>query len=99
MYQSLLSANIPPGNPRGFAKDPNPADRDLYKPKFPPGPGICSKKCTFPKLYLIIVLILLAILSRFVLVVDSMYRNRLRKIVVSTQIARDFCYLIKNTDT
>ena len=35
-------------------------------------------------------MILLAILSRFVLVVDSMYRNRVRKIVVSTQIVRDF---------
>ena len=33
-------------------------------------------------------MILLAILSHFVLVVDSMYRNRVRKIVVSTQIVR-----------
>ena len=35
-------------------------------------------------------MILLAIISRFALVVDSMYRNRVRKIVVSTQIVRDF---------
>ena len=35
-------------------------------------------------------MILFAILSRFVLVVDSMYRNRVRKIVVSTQIVKDF---------
>ena len=42
-----------------------------------------------------ILMILLAILSRFVLVVDSMYRNRVRKIVVSTQIVRYFCCLIK----
>ena len=38
---------------------------------------------------------LLAILGRFALVVDSMYRNRARKIVVSTQIVRDFCCLMK----
>ena len=40
-------------------------------------------------------MILLVILSRFVLAVDSMYINRVRKIVVSTQIVRDFCCLIK----
>ena len=31
-------------------------------------------------------MIMLAILSRFVLAVDSMYRNRVRKIVVSTRL-------------
>ena len=40
-------------------------------------------------------MILLAILSRFVLAVDSMYKNRARKIVVSTPIVRDFCCLMK----
>ena len=35
-------------------------------------------------------MILLAILGRFVIVVDSMYRNSVRKIVVSSQIVRDF---------
>ena len=40
-------------------------------------------------------MILLAILGCFVLVVDSMYGNRVRKIVVPTQILRDFCCLIK----
>ena len=43
LHQSIPSTNIPPGNPRGFAKDPIPAGRDLYKPKFPQGPGICTK--------------------------------------------------------
>ena len=28
----------PKDNSRGFAKDPNPAGRDLHKPKFPQGP-------------------------------------------------------------
>ena len=40
-------------------------------------------------------MIFLAILSRFVLVVDSMYRNRVRKIMLSSQIVRDFCCLMK----
>ena len=38
-------------------------------------------------------MILSAILSHFVSVVDSMYRNRVRKIVASTQIVREFCCL------
>ena len=33
----------PPGNPQGFAKDPNPAGRDLYKPKFPGGLAFAQK--------------------------------------------------------
>ena len=41
-------------------------------------------------------MILLAILCRFVLIVDRMHRNPVpvRKIVVSMQIFRDFCRLI-----
>ena len=51
MHQSISSANIPLRQPPGFAKDPNSAGRDLYKPKFPRGLGICTKKCTSLKLY------------------------------------------------
>ena len=43
MHQSIPSANIPSGNPRGFAKDPIPAGRDLYKPKFPRGRAFAQK--------------------------------------------------------
>ena len=93
MHQLITSANIAPGNPRGFAKDPNPAGRDLYQPKF------SSRGRTFAQKnvpYLNCITSLFDdFLSRFVSVVDSMYRNRVRKIVVSTQIVRDFCCLMK----
>ena len=44
MHESIPRTNIPPpwGNPRDFAKVPNQAGRDLYKPKFL-GVGFLSK--------------------------------------------------------
>ena len=55
MHQSIPSINIPcpPGNLQGFAKDPNLAGQNLYKPKFPSGRAFAQKSVP----YLTIVLI------------------------------------------
>ena len=94
MHQSVPSANIPrqrlrfcklriPTQPAGICTNLNP-----------PGSWAFAQKIL--STYMVIGLkILLAILSRFVLVVDSMYRNHVRKIVVSMQTVKDFCCLIK----
>ena len=47
-YASINSKREdPPGNPRSFAKDPNPAGQDLYKPKFPLGRACAQKSVPY----------------------------------------------------
>ena len=47
-YASINSkSEHPPGNPRGFTKDPKTAGQDLYKPKFPRGRAFAQKSVPY----------------------------------------------------